>query len=90
MQSILNIADSFYTLNDILINDDKAILLTNDLPLTFSRDVHFTINDKDTVIRAKAELAAEYVLGVWITLSKSNKHIINQIKQEVKQLCDIL
>ncbi len=27
MQSILNIADSFYKLNDILINDDKAILI---------------------------------------------------------------
>jgi len=61
-----------------------VILLTNDLPLNSSRDVHFTINSRDTIISAKAESAAECVLGVWITLSKSNNHIINQIKQEVK------
>src|SRR6266542_6436922 len=90
MQSILNIANSFYKLNDILINDDKAILLTNDLSSNSSRDIPFTINGRDTVIRAKAESAAARVLGVWITFSKSDKHIINQIKQEVKQLCDTL
>ncbi len=48
------------------------------------------INDRNTVIRVKPESVAERVLDVWITLSKSDKHIINQIKQEVKQLCDIL
>src|SRR6266540_2676054 len=48
------------------------------------------INDRNTVIRVKPESAAERVLDVWITLSKSDKHIINQIKQEVKQLCDTL
>jgi len=67
-----------------------VILLTNDLPPNSSRDVHFMINDRDTVIRAKDESAAKRVLNVWIILSKSNKHIINHIKQEVKQLCDTL
>ncbi len=44
----------------------------------------------DTIIRAKDESAAKQVLGVWITLSKSDKHIINQIRYEVKQLCNTL
>ena len=90
LKSILNIADSFYKFNDILINDDKAILLTNDLPSNSSSDVHFMINDRETVIKAKAESAAERVLSIWITFNKSDKHIIDHIKQEIRQLCDIL
>ncbi len=38
------------------------------------------INSRNTVIRAKTESVAECVLDVWITLNKSNKHIVNQIK----------
>jgi len=64
LKLILNIADSFYKFNDILINDDKAILLTNDLPPNSSREIHFRINSRDTIIRAKAESAAEHVLDV--------------------------
>ena len=30
IKSILSVIDSFFTLNDILINDDKVIFLTND------------------------------------------------------------
>ena len=42
MESILSIADSFFILNDILINDDKAILLTND-QLPESRKAQFNL-----------------------------------------------
>ena len=45
LELMLNIVDSFYKLNDILINDDKAILLTNK-SLPDSRKVCFTINER--------------------------------------------
>ncbi len=43
LELTINIADSFYKLNDSLINDDKVILLTNK-PLSESRKGCFTIN----------------------------------------------
>jgi len=52
LEFTINIADSFYKLNDILINDDKAILLTNK-PLSESRKVYFTINGRQISLVAK-------------------------------------
>ncbi len=49
LESIFTIADSFYILNDILINDNKAIL-TNDLPSESSHVVQFNVNDRQTTI----------------------------------------
>ncbi len=89
MESILSIADSFFILNDILINDDKAILLTND-QLPESREAHFNLPHRSLTIKAHPILATERVLGVWITLQRSDKFIIQQIKQEISQVCDIL
>ena len=43
MKSILSIVDSFFILNNILINDDKAILLTND-QLPESREAQFNLS----------------------------------------------
>jgi len=52
LEFTMNITDSFYKLNDILINDNKAILLTNK-PLSKSRKVCFTINRRQISLVAK-------------------------------------
>src|SRR6266542_423921 len=89
MESILSIADSFFILNDILINDDKAILLTND-QLPESREAQFNLPYRSLTIKARPVHATERVLGVWITLQRSDKFIIPQIKQEISQVCNTL
>src|SRR6266540_6417449 len=89
MESILSIADSFFILNNILINDDKAILLTNDL-LPESREAQFNLPIRSLTITARPVHATERVLGVWITLQRSNKFIIQQIQQEISQVCNTL
>ncbi len=63
IKSILSIVDSFFTLNDILINDDKAILLIND-QLPESREVQFNLSTRRFTIKAYLVQAAERVLGV--------------------------
>jgi len=50
MESILSIIDSFFTLNDILINDDKVILLTND-HLSESREAQFNLSNHNITIK---------------------------------------
>ncbi len=89
MKSILSIADSFFTLNDILINDNKVILLTND-QLPKSREAQFNLSNRHLTIKACPVQVAERVLGIWITLQRSDKFIIQQIKQEISQVCDSL
>ena len=81
MEFILSIADSFFILNDILINDDKAILLTND-QLLESREAHFNLPHRRITIKARPVNATERVLGVWITLQRSDKFIIQQINKK--------
>src|SRR6266540_4951794 len=89
MESILSIADSFFILNDIQINDDKAILLTND-QLPDTREAHFNLPTRQLTIKARPVHASERVLGVWITLQRSDRFIIQQIRQEISQVCDTL
>ena len=89
MESILSIVDSFFILNDIQINDDKAILLTND-QLSDSREAQFNLPTRQLTIKAHPVHASERVLGVWITLQHFDKFIIQQIKQEISQVCDAL
>ncbi len=67
MESILSIIDSFFTLNDILINDDKVILFTND-QLPESWDAQFNLSNRRLTIKAHPVQATERVLGIWITL----------------------
>jgi len=82
MESILSIADSFFILNDIQINDDKAILLTND-QLPESREAQFNLSNRRLIIKAHPVQATIRVLDIWITLQHSDKFIIQQIKQEI-------
>src|SRR6266542_2338307 len=89
MESILSIADSFFTFNNILINNDKVILLTND-QLPESREAQFNLPNRCLTIKAHPVQATERVLGIWITLQHSDKFIIQQIQQEISQVCNVL
>ena len=81
---MMNIADSFYKLNDILINDDKVILLTNS-PLSTPRNICFTINGRQISLTAKLVNHSKRFLGVWISLYNLNHFILKQIEQEIQQ-----
>ena len=81
MKSILSIADSFFVLNYILINDDKVILLTNK-HLLDSREVQFTLSSYSFTIKAKPTQHTECVLGIWIILLfiSFNKKFLKYVK----------
>jgi ribonuclease HI len=82
LEQILNIADSFYRLNDILINNDKAVLISNN-PQHNNQLVQFNINNSNVNIKVEAANTPVRVLGVWMTVNRQKSHIIEQIKKEI-------
>ena len=63
IESILSIIDNFFILNNILINNDKVVLLTND-QLPNLRDALFNLPIRSFTIKAHPVQAAKRVLGV--------------------------
>src|SRR6266511_1391930 len=84
LTTIMNIADSFYHLNDILINNNKAVLLSNNAEFN-NTVVTFNVNNKSIPIKVKSQMQPVRVLGVWVTISRQKKHIIQQIKDEIAE-----
>src|ERR1044071_4805340 len=87
LQDILAIAQSFCSLNNIWINNDKAILLTNN-KLNARKECTLIVNSASTVIKIKLINSTTRVLGVWISMSKSKSYIIDQVKEEITKYCN--
>ena len=86
LEQILEIADEFYIMTNTAINKDKSVMITNNkhtsqpMLLKFG-DKQITISNSTNPVR---------FLGVWIKLSTSKKHTIEQSKQEVKKFALVL
>ena len=89
LQSILTIANSFCTLNDILINDDKATLLTNNKEYT-GKKVTLQIVATTSVINTEPIQQATRVLGIWISMTTSKISVTDQLKDEITKDCNYL
>jgi hypothetical protein len=91
----LNIADSFYTLNNIQVNKGKSVLLTN-----ANIDNNDTDNDTSVVtlnfgteqikIKPVRQDESVRVLGVWINLKLKKNFVLQQIKSEINSTCRIM
>ncbi|PKB98244.1 hypothetical protein RhiirA5_465331 [Rhizophagus irregularis] len=86
---ILEIADSFYRLNDIKINKQKSeLLLRKNInkknPLDKKVRIIFGL---DTIeVEPTTRDQSSRFLGVWINAYNDNKHVKQQIKNEIKAI----
>ena len=81
LEQILEIADEFYIMTNTAINKDKSVMITNNKQTTQPIPIRF--GDKTISIINSTEPVR--FLGVWIKLSISKKHTIEQSKKEVKR-----
>jgi hypothetical protein len=89
LQSILTIANSFCILNDILINNDKATLLTNNKDCA-GKQITLRFNSTISVIKTEPMQQATRVLGVWISMTTSKTVVTDQLKEEINKDCNYL
>jgi hypothetical protein len=85
--SIINIANSFYSFNDIQVNWPKSELLVNKTqsePFTIAN-----LNDTHHITARKPSESVRY-LGVWISLTDNRTFITNQIHEEIKSAITIM
>ena len=75
LETIMNIADSFFRLNDILINHNKAVLITNNDAFNNKKAI-FQVNNASVFVHVEAQTTPVRVLGVWISISRQKMHII--------------
>ncbi|CAG8703888.1 17183_t:CDS:2 [Rhizophagus irregularis] len=89
LEKILEIADSFYRLNDIKINKQKSeLLLRKNInkknPLDKKVRIIFGL---DTIeVEPTTRDQSSRFLGVWINAYNDNKHVKQQIKNEIKAI----
>jgi len=91
LEQTLEVADSFFVLNDIKINKDKSVLLKYEpnnkhdystLQLKFGSD---TIN-----IKPKERNESDRILGVWININCNRSFVKSQIKNEITSFCNLM
>ena len=74
LQNIMNVADSFYTLNSIQVNWDKSVLMTN---IKDSSSVNFMVSDKNILLSPLPVKHSTRYLRVWISLFDNTTYIRN-------------
>jgi len=98
IEKILTIAQDFYNLNNILVNDHKAVLMTTAVQVitdSNTRDkraipITFLVGSKSITLTPLLKTQSTRFLGVWVSLSKTNNFIFNQVKSIVQQNCNIM
>ena len=86
----MNIANEFYTLNDIEINSKKSELLvinTDKKKRVNQEHYIIEIGKKGDKVLAKKDTSAYRHLGVWITGQNNQKCSLNIIRNEVSRMC---
>lgn len=89
LERILKIADSFYRLNDIKINKQKSELLlrkniSKKKPLENVVKIQF--GEEEIEVKPTAHNQSSRFLGVWINAFNDNRHVEQQIKNEIKAI----
>ena len=89
MQSIIQLTNEFFELNDIKINGKKSELLVINSPID-TKDRHVVMGcDNHTVLAAKKHEPIRY-LGVYFREATTNKHINERINNELKDARNLL
>ncbi|CAB4384488.1 unnamed protein product [Rhizophagus irregularis] len=92
LENMLAIADDFYTLNDIKINKEKSELLLKIEDKFFNYDIDIDIKFGTNIMKIKPKQPNESIriLGVWFNIKDDKNFVIQQVKAEVKKLCETI
>ena len=90
LEQILDIADSFYRLNDIKINKDKSELLLRPKNKRFNLSVEIEIKfgNNITMIKPTQKHQNIRILGCWFNAFNKRDYVKNQIKDEIISIND--
>ena len=83
LEQILEIADQFFTLNNIKVNKDKSELLVSSPSYNTSQPISIKFGHENISLLPKNYTEVARILGVWINLDGSKKFVIKQMKDEV-------
>jgi hypothetical protein len=90
LQQILNIADSFYTLNNIQVNKSKSELLLL-LPNQQTPDtIQLKFGNENISINPTPRSESIRILGVWFNTNNSRKYVKKQAYTEVSSICNTI
>jgi endonuclease/exonuclease/phosphatase family metal-dependent hydrolase len=92
LELILSIADGFYQLNNIMVNKQKSELLVK-IPNNkdiYNNEVSLNFGNEQIKIQPKKYTESIRILGIWMNLGKKRNFIIQQAKDEVLELCNIM
>src|SRR6185369_6411365 len=89
LEQILSVAQSFFSLNDIWINNDKATLITNNNSAA-GNSVNLLVNNQPVTVKVESQYKSVRILGVWFSIQKTKNYVLDQIKDEIKMDCDFL
>lgn len=91
MEEILAIANSFFELNDIQVNGKKSqLMIINGDKDKSNRKITIDTGVAQAEVQAVEPNEAIRYLGVWLREKKGKRHTINIIKNEIKDVIDIL
>src|SRR5437762_809197 len=92
LEEILKIADNFYNLNNIKVNKEKLELLVNipDDPYIYDYPITLKFGQKRIRITPKKHKESARILGIWVNLDSDHKFDIQQCKNEVIRVANIL
>ncbi len=90
LESILSIADDFYTLNNIQVNKTKSELIVN-IPGELTPDeITLSFGAEPIIIRPAHKQESVRTLGVWVNFNNNRQFILTQAKDEVVAMCNTL
>ncbi|PKB96605.1 hypothetical protein RhiirA5_434552 [Rhizophagus irregularis] len=90
LETMLDIANEFYNLNDIKINKDKSELLLKKIDKSFNYSNSLMIRFGSEYINIKPKVPSESIriLSVWFNVNDDKNFVLSQAKSEVKKLID--
>src|SRR6266498_5164725 len=88
MEFQLKLTDSFYTLNNILVNKTKSEILIKERrkSTTNPHEITFSFGNQTIILPYLKYNDFARFLGVWINLSKSRNFIIKQARDIVAEI----
>jgi len=90
LETILEIADDFYTLNNIKVNKAKSELIVNIPNGDTPDEIELTFGLESIKIRPAKKNESVRTLGVWVNFDGNRKFIRKQAQDEVASMCNIL
>lgn len=88
LEKILDIADSFYNLNDIKINKMKSeLLLKMKKGTELPESINLKFGKNSIKIKPAGKTGSIRILGIWFNVYNRKKHVITQIKDEISNCC---